>query len=344
MCGVEHPPLCHCLDALLLGLAKTGVTSISGFIPGFAPCVLVHHHEHIPSHPLHVGVAPRSLCWGWRMYVGRGGPCPEQPNHETAARKEVYGGVRSHRGPEDRVLLSFGYLGRITLGRSLSHWPCRSLGGWLRPEGSFRWWKLIGMTPHGHPGNMWQYQEFNWICRIPAQCLNQRVTLLEHVAFGPQRRADLEGHYKFPPVVCSNQPNWYFEHWKSGSSGVTGFLISFLDSNLVMVCGRLSLGLGKGSLICVCIRKWGGPRGSHLWRSDGQLVLIWRCFRRTSFWTDSVWPCGPNAGVFTGLKPIFQLNFSPKEIQSWHHSVMETKMREAGAIREFSTKACSGLN
>lgn len=123
-------------------------------------------------------------------------------------------------------------------------------------------------------------------------------------------------------MVCSNQPNWYLKHWKSGSSGVTGFLISFLDSNLVLVCGRLSLGLGKGTLICVCIRKWGGPRESHLWRSDGQLVLIWRCFRRTSFWTDSVWPCGPNAGVFTGLKPFsswifLQKKFSPGITPWW---------------------------
>lgn len=61
------------------------------------------------------------------------------------------------------------------------------------------------------------------------------------------------------------------------------------------------------------------------------------CFR-------PVWPCGPNTGVFAGLKPIFQLDFSLKEIQSWHHSVMETKMREVGAIREFSTKARSDLN
>lgn len=45
--------------------------------------------------------------------------------------------------------------------------------------------------------------------------------------------------------------------------------------------------------------------------------------------------------MFAGLKPVCQSDFSPKEIQSQHHSVMETKMREVGAIREFSTKTCS---
>lgn len=48
--------------------------------------------------------------------------------------------------------------------------------------------------------------------------------------------------------------------------------------------------------------------------------------------------------MFAGLKPVFQLDFCLREIQSWHHSVMETKMREVGAIREFSTKAHSDLN
>lgn len=37
MCGVEHPDLCHCLGALLLGLARAGVMPFSGFIPDFAP-------------------------------------------------------------------------------------------------------------------------------------------------------------------------------------------------------------------------------------------------------------------------------------------------------------------
>lgn len=54
------------------------------------------------------------------MHLGRDGPCSEQPKHETMAREEVYGGVRSHRGPENRILLGFGHLGQITLGRSLS--------------------------------------------------------------------------------------------------------------------------------------------------------------------------------------------------------------------------------
>lgn len=68
------------------------------------------------------------------MDVGRDGPCPEQTTHETMARGEVCGGVRSHRGPEDRILLAFGHFGGITLGRSLSHWPRRSFGSWLGPE------------------------------------------------------------------------------------------------------------------------------------------------------------------------------------------------------------------
>lgn len=72
----------------------------------------------------------------------------------------------------------------------------------------------------------------------------------------------------------------------------------------------------------------------------------WCSFDNVSkgFYFGLIWPCGLNAGVFAGLKPIFQSDFSPKEIQSQHHSMMENKMWEAQAIREFSTKACSDPN
>lgn len=86
------------------------------------------------------------------------------------------------------------------------------------------------------------------------------------------------------------------------------------------------------------------PGEANLWSSVGQLVLVWWPSSGALIWTGLVWPCGLNAGVFAGLKPIFQSAFSLKGIQSQHHSVMQTKMWEVGAIREFSTKACSDLN
>jgi len=71
------------------------------------------------------------------------------------------------------------------------------------------------------------------------------------------------------------------------------------------------------------------PGGDNLWSSDGQLVLISWHFRGVLVWTGLVWPREQNTGVFAGLKPIFQSDFSVKEIQSRHHSVMETKMQES---------------
>lgn len=127
------------------------------------------------------------------MHVGRDGPWPEQPKHETTARGEAYGGVRSHRGPEDRIPLGFGHLGRIILERNLSLSLALQEPWWLvHTRGQrFRWRKLKEVNPHGHPGNVWQCQEFN---QIPAQCLNQTETLPECVALGSQRKADVKGH------------------------------------------------------------------------------------------------------------------------------------------------------
>lgn len=62
MCGVICVICVIAWAHFCWGLASVGVVSTSGFIPGFGPCVLMQHHEYIPLHPLHLGVAARSLC------------------------------------------------------------------------------------------------------------------------------------------------------------------------------------------------------------------------------------------------------------------------------------------
>jgi len=90
------------------------------------------------------------------MQVGIDGPWPEEPKHETTSRGEVYGEVRSHRRPENRVLLGFGHLGQITLERNLSLLLALQEPRWLaQTRGqSFRWTKLKEVYRHGCSGNV----------------------------------------------------------------------------------------------------------------------------------------------------------------------------------------------
>lgn len=159
---------------------------------------------------------------------------------------------------------------------------------------------------------MWQCRQFN---QVPAQCLIQTVTLPECVALGHQRRADDKGCNKFPPVVCSNQADSDFLTLQIRFWWCNRVFNSIFGQQLGTGMWKVIPWAGEGEpyLWLFLNRNGVAPGGaSDLWSSDGQLVLPGWYFR--GVWIDLLWSCGPKAAVFAGLKPIFLLDFSLKEI------------------------------